>query len=109
MLNPIQDIIVAIQKALENYSINTELNIQVQLANQQKLGQFQSNIAMLLAKPLQKSPLEIANELVEVLNQNDLFAEVVASKPGFLNFSLKKAYFNDQLNQLLRDPRLGIP
>lgn len=109
MLNPIQDIIVAIQKALEHYPINTEVSIQVQLANQPKLGQFQSNIAMLLAKPLQKSPLEIANELAEALSQNDLFAEVVASKPGFLNFSLKKAYFNDQLNQLLRDPRLGIP
>ncbi len=109
MLNPIQDIIVAIQNALDLYSIDIKVNIQVQLANQAKLGQFQSNVAMLLSKPLQKSPIDIANELSTILSENDIFVDVVASKPGFLNFSLKKEYFDDKLNELIRDPRLGIP
>ncbi|MEE2770165.1 MAG: arginine--tRNA ligase [Pseudomonadota bacterium] len=109
MLNPIQDIITAINNVLKLQPNDSEVNVHVQLASQPKLGQFQSNIAMLLAKPWQKSPIEIANLLAEALNTHPMFAKVVASKPGFLNFSLASSYLNEQLNTLKVDPRLGIP
>lgn len=109
MLNPIQDIITAINKVLALQPNAAQVKVQVQLANQPKLGQFQSNVAMLLAKPWQKSPLDIANTLAEALNQDSIFAEVIASKPGFLNFSLARDYLDEQLNALRIDSRLGIP
>lgn len=109
MLNPIQDIIDALQKAVDQGFSQVDVNIQVQLGNQPDLGQFQSNIAMILAKPCQKSPMELATELEKILNQNSFFEKVIVSKPGFLNFSLRKDYYNEKLNILLNDPKLGVP
>ncbi|MCY9656939.1 arginine--tRNA ligase [Paenibacillus chondroitinus] len=53
-------------------------------------GDYSSNIAMLLAKILRKSPLQIAGELQSRIEQNGLvqglFSKAAAVAPGFLNF-----------------------
>ncbi len=108
MLNPIQDIIQAIEASLQKTPNGKDINVQVQLANQPQFGQFQSSIAMQLTKIWQKPPLEIANSLADDLSNNPLFASVNVSKPGFLNFTFKQSYFNHHVNQLLHDPRLGL-
>ena len=45
MLNPIQDIIQAIEASLQKTPNGKDINVQVQLANQPQFGQFQSSIA----------------------------------------------------------------
>lgn len=109
MLDPIQAIVDAIDVALQQTASHDTPNIQVQLANQPELGQFQSNIALLLTKHWQKNPIEIAESLQTQLINQPIFERVIVSKPGFINFTLTADFFNEALNALSLDPRLGVP
>ena len=53
-------------------------------------GDYSSNIAMVLAKKMKKSPLEIAKEIVRSLPKLDFVENVKIENPGFINFYLKK-------------------
>jgi arginyl-tRNA synthetase len=52
-------------------------------------GDFSSNLALQLAKPLKKSPREVASLLVRDLSLEDLFEKPEIAGPGFINFRLK--------------------
>ena len=64
--------------------------IQVTKAADLRFGDFQSNVAMMMAKPLGKNPREFATELSEKISDEDL-CEVSIAGPGFLNFTLTPA------------------
>ncbi len=49
-------------------------------------GDFASNLAMMLAKPVGKPPRELAQALVDALPENDDIREVAIAGPGFINF-----------------------
>ena len=51
-------------------------------------GDFSTNIALVGAKQLKRSPKELANELIPILNSLKLFDSVGLAGPGFLNFKL---------------------
>ena len=53
-------------------------------------GDFSSNVAMLLAKPLKAPPREIAKLLLEAIGAQDFIAKIEIAGPGFINFSLTK-------------------
>ncbi len=50
------------------------------------LGDFASNLALVLAKPAGKAPREVAQALIEALPASDSVREVVVAGPGFINF-----------------------
>ncbi len=64
-------------------------------------GDFASNIAMRLAKPVRKSPREIAASIVDVLGDNELVDKVEIAGPGFINFYLSATAFHDELEAAL--------
>jgi arginyl-tRNA synthetase len=51
-------------------------------------GDFASNIALKLAKPLNKSPLAIADDIIAKFTLSDIF-KVEKAGPGFINFYVK--------------------
>jgi len=53
-------------------------------------GDFSSNIAMLLAKPCQKSPRELAELIVNALPADPDIKQVEIAGPGFINFFVNK-------------------
>jgi arginyl-tRNA synthetase len=61
--------------------------IQVTKAADLRFGDFQSNVAMMLAKGLGKNPREFAEDLAGRIVAEDL-CEVSIAGPGFLNFTL---------------------
>jgi arginyl-tRNA synthetase len=63
-------------------------------------GDFSSNIAMLLAKPARSNPRAIAQALVAALPASDTIAEVGIAGPGFLNFRLAAAAWQEQLRKI---------
>jgi len=69
----------------------------------QEFGDYSSNIALKLSPKLKKSPLEIAEELVEEISKNneELFEKVSFANPGFINFYLSKKYFNQEIKNVL--------
>jgi len=66
-------------------------------------GDFATNIALMLAKPLKKSPKELADKICEKINQNKIgeIEKVEVAGPGFINFYLSPKYFTISLAEIL--------
>ncbi len=76
-------------------------------SNDLRFGDYQSNVAMVLAKRVGKNPRDLANALVEAFGDSDLATPTVAG-PGFLNFRIKPSFFASRLQSMLSDDRLGV-
>ncbi|RKV91378.1 MAG: arginine--tRNA ligase, partial [Candidatus Saccharimonas sp.] len=64
-------------------------NVSVQLTRPDpKFGDFATNVALQLAKPLGKNPREIAEAIAEELRGRQEFSEVSVAGPGFINVTL---------------------
>jgi len=75
--------------------------VEIDRTRDTKHGHFSCNIAMQLAKPLKKSPRDIAAGIVAALPQNDLVDAVEIAGPGFINFRLTDAAFHAELLGIL--------
>nr|AUG32337.1 arginyl-tRNA synthetase [Paulinella longichromatophora] len=89
------------------------LDPQLTIASKPEFGDFQVNGALALAKPLGKSPHEIAIALVNTLERNIDFCKFcekpVIAGPGFINITLRREFLEREAYKILTDPRLGIP
>jgi arginyl-tRNA synthetase len=56
-----------------------------------QFGDYATNVALQLAKPLGKNPRTIAEEIAGKLRESDDFAEVSIAGPGFINIRLDDA------------------
>ena len=63
-----------------------------------KFGDYATNVAMQLAKPLGKNPREIAEELAAKLRESGEFSEVEIAGPGFINLRLSDGALLGSLN-----------
>ena len=63
-------------------------------------GDYSTNIAMRLAKALHNSPVNIANKLLEGLN-DELIEKVEIAGPGFINFFIKKLSLTSTIKEVL--------
>lgn len=77
-------------------------------ASNPKFGDYQSNAALSLAKPLGQPPRAIADMLVNHLDVADICHPPTVAGPGFINFTLKSTYLEAKLNRNLTHPRLGV-
>ena len=75
--------------------------IVIERARDARHGDFACNIAMQLAKPLQSSPREIAQKIIDALPNSDLIEKTDIAGPGFINFTLSARTFEDQLGAIL--------
>ena len=57
-------------------------------SSRKDLGQYQYNGAMSLAKLNHKNPIEIANEIVNVLKEDSFFKDINIAGPGFINLTI---------------------
>ena len=60
-------------------------------------GDFSSSLALRLARPARRNPMEIAQALAEQVEQGEELAEVWAAPPGFVNFRLNDAWLAQQV------------
>src|SRR5215212_5991852 len=66
------------------------------------LGDWASNIAMALARPLRKRPAEIAAALKERMHLEEAGVESVEiAGPGFMNFRLAPSYVAESVRQVI--------
>src|SRR5258708_836906 len=69
---------------------------------------FQSNVAIALAKRLGRPPSEIAGLIAERLSGSPMFERAEVSGPGFINITVRDAWLGDTATAQLSDPRLGV-
>jgi arginyl-tRNA synthetase len=77
-------------------------------ASNPKFGDYQSNVALSLAKQLGLAPRAIAEQIVQQLKVSDFCEPPTVAGPGFINFALKISYLENQLKTIQSDPRLGV-
>jgi arginyl-tRNA synthetase len=76
--------------------------------NNPQFGDYQSNVALSLAKPLKQNPRAIAQSIIDHLQLDDMCEKPTIAGPGFINFTLKSSYLGQLLSQIQSDERLGI-
>ncbi len=69
----------------------TQINIVLERPKSAEHGDFSSNIAMQLAKPLRQNPRAIAEALIAALPKSEYIAKVEIAGAGFINFFLNVA------------------
>ena len=83
-------------------------NVKVEASADLRFGDYQSNAAMVLAKRVKTNPRELATKVVEAL-ELDGFADCTIAGPGFINFKITNAAWNDSVSSIFADDRLGVP
>ncbi len=62
-----------------------------------------TNVAMILAKSNKRSPLDIANQISELLKKNDKeIDDISVVNPGFINIKFKKSFWNLFLKEVIK-------
>jgi arginyl-tRNA synthetase len=72
-------------------------------------GDFQTNAALVFGKTMKANPVEMAQQLAEVVYVRDIAEKPEIAGPGFLNFRLNPEYLAAQVTQRAADDRLGVP
>ena len=78
------------------------------VSNRPDLCEYQCNGAMAAAKTYKKAPIMIANDVVERLQDSEVFEAIEAVNPGFINIKIKKEYLAGYLNEMLADDKLSV-
>ena len=107
----IQETLTSIVDNFKNEGLlpaETTTRIMVENTKDKKNGDYATNLAMLLAKPMKMKPIEIANLIVKAIPQNDKITKVEIAGPGFINFFVSKNYLASQIEAILNDQHLGV-
>ena len=86
-----------------------DINAHVQAANDARFGDYQTNVAMILAKQQRANPRQVAQQIIDKLDVADLSETPEIAGAGFINFRLKPAWLGGRAAQILSDARLGVP
>ena len=99
---------IAALKADGTLPADLSVNIQVDRTKDRSHGDFATNLAMMLAKPAQKKPRELAEKLIASMPADDSISKAEIAGPGFINFFQTDDLLGKQLGAALSDPRLGV-
>ncbi len=103
-----------LRSALQQTSVAGDLpeNLEVQVgpATDSRFGDYQSNIAMVLAKRLKTNPRALAEEIIEHFEPGDICEPAEIAGPGFINFRITTPSLESGLMSQINDSeRLGLP
>ena len=80
--------------------LNIEKEVIVEIPKDKKNGDYSTNIALTLTKDLGKSPIDIANMIVENIS-DDKIERLEVVRPGFINIFVSKKYLLNRLNEII--------
>jgi arginyl-tRNA synthetase len=75
-------------------------DVVVEIPNDSSYGHYSTNIAMRLSSKLKRNPLEIAEEIVEEIEEDPNISKVEVAKPGFINFYLSNKYLLSEISKI---------
>ena len=75
-----------------------DIDVEIKLTRPDaQFGDYASNVALQLAKPLSKSPRAIAEEIANSLRASGDFDAVTIAGPGFINLTVSTQSLLDEL------------
>lgn len=79
----------------------------VTVSNRPDLCQYQCNGALAAAKEYHKAPIQMANEVVELLGESSTFQEITAQMPGFINMVVSHQFLANYINEMAASENYG--
>lgn len=80
----------------------------VTLSNRPDLCEYQCNGAMAAAKKYKKAPILIVGDVAAILEKSEVFQEVTAVNPGFINMKLNREFLTGYLQDMQADENLSV-
>jgi arginyl-tRNA synthetase len=74
-----------------------------------QFADYQANVALPLARQLNRPPRDVATELASHLGGSEVIEKAEVSGPGFINLTLRDSWIAAQATGQLADPRLDVP
>lgn len=96
-----------LRKSLAHFAAEREvddsidLNPQLERTRDPRHGDFTTNIALRLAKPLGRPPRELAVEVADLIPESSLIADVNVAGPGFINLSVSADAYRGELVDII--------
>jgi len=92
-----------IERALTSLDIGTGVSPSFEKPHNPEHGDLTTNVAMVAAKHVGKSPRQLAQQIVERLNVDSTQVDrVEIAGPGFINFRFTNRFYHEQLLEILR-------
>ncbi len=86
-----------------------DADVRVTAANDPRFGDYQTNVAMTLAKRARANPRQLAEQIIQRLDVADLCAPPEIAGAGFINFRLNPEALAARFIDLTKDDKLGVP
>lgn len=107
-----QDVLNAVENAVKEWLGGQgviDVCVTIERSSSPQFGEYASNVALRYAKELNNSPLEIANNLANFLNEKDIagIRQFEAVAPGFLNIHLAADTFWNNVTFINTDSTFG--
>jgi arginyl-tRNA synthetase len=101
IFDEIKQLLILIAK--QSFEINSEnlTSVNVEIPKNTSYGDISTNIAMVIAPHLRKSPRDIATTLIEQINKENFIKNTEVAGAGFINLTLKPEYWHRLLKQIL--------
>lgn len=96
-----------LQKAFEEAGYDASYG-RVTVSNRPDLCEYQCNGAMAGAKAYKKAPIMIANDVVEKLQNSQVFSMTEAVNPGFINLKVREDFLAEYLMKMSEDAHFGV-
>ncbi|MFQ5966200.1 MAG: arginine--tRNA ligase [Acidimicrobiia bacterium] len=94
--------------AFEALGFEPELG-EVVRSQRPELGQFQCNGALAAGNRAGRDPRDIAQEVIDLMDDHAILAELEVAGPGFINLSVSDDHLRERLATLAADERFGVP
>lgn len=88
-------------EAAEKAGFNPRLVV-ITTSKDEKHGDLSSSLPLSLAKAARKSPMEIAETIIDEIKIDDqIVADIFPSLPGFINFKIKASYYQSLVSEII--------
>ena len=85
------------------------MSAEVSAAQDTRFGDYQSNVAMLLAKSAKANPRELAAKIVACFDSSGLCEIPTIAGPGFINFKILEKWLSSRVEEIAGDARCAVP
>ncbi len=85
------------------YTQYSDLNFEIEKPRRADLGDFSTNLALILQGKIGIKPRELAENLVEELKIEPLFKKIEIAGPGFINFWINPEVYRENLKEILKE------
>src|SRR2546430_17529494 len=82
---------------------------QVSVATDPRFGDYQTNVAMVLAKKQRANPRQLAQQIIDKIDVAEICEPLEIAGAGFINFRLKPSWLAEHFSKLANDAKLGVP